>query len=204
MSQQQLNPKRFDYPVTTSEVAPKAALSEEDIGRPVTKEDAADVQSLEAQIIGKVSKNRSRSQFTPHLLVLLSIVISLTTPVHHTSGWLQVTTSGLFGLKTLAETSSKVTSLSGEHTLHTLSVPKKTNSTIFLTVWCIGPSCHLPSISDLQGWLYLLPAISSLQERGSHRFQLAASIMSFVHHFTLFPNSPDLQGWLSLSPAISR
>ena len=125
MSQQQLNPKRFDYPVTTSEVAPKAALSEEDIGRPVTKEDAADVQSLEAQIIGKVSKNRSRSQFTPHLLVLLSIVISLTTPVHHTSGWLQVTTSGLFGLKTLAETSSKVTSLSGEHTLHTLSVPKK-------------------------------------------------------------------------------
>ena len=68
MSQQQLRPRRLDHPITMGEVAPKAALGEEDIGRPVTKEDAADVQCMEAQIIGEVSRNRSDSKLDPNYL----------------------------------------------------------------------------------------------------------------------------------------
>ena len=43
-------------PITVDEVLPESAVAQEDVGRPVTKEDAATLQSAEGKLYGHVSR----------------------------------------------------------------------------------------------------------------------------------------------------
>ena len=56
-------------PITVDEVLPESAVAKEDVGRPVTKEDAATLQSAEGKLYGHVSR--------PDDILLYSVKLNL-------------------------------------------------------------------------------------------------------------------------------